>query len=276
MATQTLKIMELDVAPFSKQIQQRMESAFKPLIDSGDLTIDFTGKAKDAKYTLTFEKKYDWSSDEHVGCGFRPFAYGMTGSVYVEAHTRANWCTNVTNCRTCEALFRRSPDELGKALAHTAVHEAGHLFGLMDKASYTGADDSGHSGDARNFMFAIPNHKDYQPPQLDSKRTKKYVIVEGDALSKIAGRIGFGFVPPREGWRTLYDFKGKDGSTNRQLLRSGDPDLIFPGEQIWIPDAAERAKFIRSIVFEEKTFLKSQLDTMRQWLKAGRSIFDSP
>lgn len=82
-------------------------------------------------------------------------------------------------------------------------------------------------------MFAITSHVDYKPVREDSRLTKKYTIVKGDWLSKIAQRLGFW--PPNEGWKTLYKFKGKDGKSNKELLRSGNPDLIFPGEAFWVP-----------------------------------------
>lgn len=53
-----------------------------------------------------------------------------------------------------------------------------------------------------------------------------YVIVPGDSLSKIAARCGLT-------WRTLFNLK-----ENQSFRESHqDPDLIKPGEVIWIPDS---------------------------------------
>jgi len=150
------------------------------------------------------------------------------------------------------------------------VHEIGHLFGLNKPADYNGADADGHTGDPANFMFAITSHKDYQTPDLDSKRTKKYKIVKGDWLSKIALRVGFW--PAHEGWKTLYNLKGKDGKANKELLRSGDPNLIFPGEEIWIPDIPARIAFTRAVELQTKSFTTEQVDTMRGFVDAGKTI----
>lgn len=59
---------------------------------------------------------------------------------------------------------------------------------------------------------------------------------------------------------------GKDGRTNKALLRSGDPDLIYPGEEIWIPDVVERTKWIRSVELEDRSFSKPQLEAMKKWI----------
>ncbi len=57
-----------------------------------------------------------------------------------------------------------------------------------------------------------------------------YTIVSGDWLSKIAQRHGMT-------WQELYNYDGGTGTPNRQRLRSGDPDLIYPGEVIRVPTA---------------------------------------
>jgi hypothetical protein len=60
--------------------------------------------------------------------------------------------------------------------------------------------------------------------------TTEYVIQSGDYLSKIAQRYGMT-------WQQLYNYDGGTGVPNRQRLRSGDPDLIYPGEVIVVPEA---------------------------------------
>jgi len=270
MTARVLVVKDLSAAPFSARIQAQMEAAFKPLVDSGHLTFDFAGTSKDRTYVLTFEAKYQWNSFERTSCQYLPFSLGVTGEVSLEAMRRANACSDVTKCSTCVPRYKNSPDELGKVIGNVAVHETGHLFGLQDAAAYKGADDAGHIGDPSNAMFSTLLHKDYALPHLDSARSKKYVVVEGDSLSGIARRIGWW--PPKDGWRLLYDFKGKDGTVNKSLLRSGDPDLIFPGEEIWIPDFEERVKFLRSVQTHDQSFTKAQFDTMRTWLAAGRTL----
>ena len=268
MATQTLTVKNFSIVPFQDAVRARIEKAFEPLVASGHLAINFAGTAKDAKYWLSFDEKYSWTTRERPGCGRQPLWFGMTGSVYVDAIRSYQLCTDVTNCRTCERVFRHSPDELGKAIAHVAVHEAGHVLGLMDG----GADGAAHTADSHNAMFDIPQHKDYVRLAVDAKRTMKYTIVKGDTLSKIARRIGFW--PPRHGWQTLHKLAGKDGKVNKNLLRSGDPNLIFPDEQIWIPDIVERTMWVRTVELADKTFTKAQFDTMRGWIDVGRTMFD--
>ena len=263
-----LRIDNLAAVSARGDVEDMIKAAFKPLVDSGDLEIDLTGaKATSARYVLTFETKYDWNTFDHRGCLFKPFYYGLTGSVYLDAIERKNFCEDVTKCGTCERLFR-TKDEQAKQIGMTAVHEIGHLFGLHEG----GSDGSGHSADPANFMFAITSHIDYKPIEEDSRLTKKYTIVKDDWLSKIAHRIGFW--PDSTGWQTLYKLKGKDGKSNKQLLRSGNPNLIFPGEEIWVPDIPARIAWTREQHMKSKSFTKPQTDAMRAFIKAGKTIFD--
>jgi hypothetical protein len=77
--------------------------------------------------------------------------------------------------------------------------------------------------------------------------------------------------PPLATWRTLYDFPGQDGRRNRDILRSHIPDLIFPGEQIWIPDIPARLAYMRSLELQPKSFTSAQFTAMAQCLATGKS-----
>lgn len=54
---------------------------------------------------------------------------------------------------------------------------------------------------------------------------RPYTIVPGDNLSRIAAAA---YGNPRE-WKTIW-------KANKSKLRSGDPNLIFPGEILWLPE----------------------------------------
>lgn len=60
----------------------------------------------------------------------------------------------------------------------------------------------------------------------------EYTIQHGDNLSLIARRYGLT-------WRELYQLTDPQGQRNSERLRSGDPDLIYPGEVIWVPGDAK-------------------------------------
>jgi nucleoid-associated protein YgaU len=63
---------------------------------------------------------------------------------------------------------------------------------------------------------------DGAPSPADSVETQLYVVVKGDSLSKIAtGQYG-----NAQKWRRIYE-------ANRDLIK--DPDLIYPGQQLRIP-----------------------------------------
>jgi len=121
------------------------------------------------------------------------------------------------------------------------------------------------------FTIDITLRKDFARLPHDSQRAKRYRIVEGDSLASIAQRLGFW--PPSEGWRTVYEFKGPDGVDNRTLLRSGSPESISPGEEIWVPDIEARTLWQRSLELTEKTFTTVQIDTMRRWIDSGKTDF---
>jgi len=262
-ATQTLSIKNMTVVPFRGAVQKYIERVFEPLVASGHLVLDFDESTGSPRYEVRFVEKYKWSASDRPGCRRWPSILGDTEVVYVEAIRDYRFCTDVTNCKTCEPMFKRSPDELGKMLAYVAIHEAAHLLGLME------GDRAGHSDDERNVMFVASLHKEWAPLEKDSQRTMKYRVVEGDSLSRIAHRIGFW--PPRFSWRTLYDLKGRDGKANRTLLRSGRPDMIFPGEEIWVPDVNARTTWQRALELTDKAFTSSQLATMRKWIDEGRT-----
>jgi LysM repeat protein len=59
---------------------------------------------------------------------------------------------------------------------------------------------------------------------------KKYTIGQGDTLSKIAQRHDMT-------WRALYNFDGGTGTSNRNRLRTNEPNKVYPGEIILVPDS---------------------------------------
>jgi hypothetical protein len=66
------------------------------------------------------------------------------------------------------------------------------------------------------------------PPPKPDLLVFEHTIVKGETLSGIAARHGMT-------WQELYAFDGGTGIPNRERLRSGDPNLIFPGEVILVP-----------------------------------------
>jgi nucleoid-associated protein YgaU len=62
------------------------------------------------------------------------------------------------------------------------------------------------------------------PPVPGSGTGRTYTVVKGDSLSKIAKRE-YG---DANKWRTIYE-------ANRHLIK--DPDLIYPGQLLTIPEA---------------------------------------
>ncbi len=267
MTTRILNIQNFSYVPFPNYVRQQIEAGFSSLIQSGALSIDWSGTST-SLYNLTFLRSYNWNQFNRDRCWYRPGIAGVTGRVNVEALRRRNYCLDVGSCRTCEPVCREISHELGKTISVTAIHEAAHLFGVING----GQDGSGHTGDPGNFMFINSLHHNYRPMLEDQQRTIWYKIRRGDTLSGIADRIGFR--PPVGTWRTLYDFRGQDGRRNRDLLRSGDPHLIYPDEQIWIPDIHSRLQYMRSLELQNKHFTPDQISIMANFLSRGTSIIE--
>lgn len=236
-----------------------IEKKLKPL--SNVIKIDFTGKSKKAKYELTFKEKWQWTSVSKIDCVYKStFGLGFTGNVWVEVLMKLNYCEDSNDFATCIPTFPDKPEMLGKVLVFVALHEIGHLFGLMNKKSYTGADDWGHTGDTTNCMFDGPNHKDFVEHGKTDKRTKKYVLKEGESLAKLARKVGY----PSEIY--IKKLRGKDKRSNEEILKKGE-------KEIWIPDIQKKIKYQREVEFEDKSFTNEQIEFMRKWIKKGNVIF---
>jgi hypothetical protein len=272
MAMQLLSLVNLSAAPFSEYVGHSIEEGLRPLFASGHLEIDSSGsRGRDAWYTLEFRASgYRWGTHNRSGHWHHPLATGVTGAVWLEPIRLRNYCSDVEERATCEPVFRATREELGKAVALTALHEIGHILGLLDRNAYAGADDAAHNGEPGNPMFVSPLHREFVPFPKDGRLTVPYRIRRGDTISRIARRVGFW--EALGGWNALLDLKGPDGRTNRDRLQSGDPDRVTPGEEILIPDVARRAEYFRRIELASTGFTRAQLDTMRRWIAAGRRI----
>jgi len=270
MVTRTLNLVEFRQVPFREFVGPRLEAAFSTLIAEGALRLDFSGASTDSLYQLTFVVTHNWTPIDRDRHWYRPLTAGVTGRVDVEKMRRRNFCTDVADAASCEAVARELPRELGQSIVYTAAHEAGHILGLESG----GVDGSAHVGDAGNFMFINSLHADFVPLMDDFRRTRRYRIRPGDSLSRIADHIGFR--PPLETWTALYNFRGQDGRRNRDLLRSGNPNLIFPNEEIWVPDYVARRAYFREVEICDKRFTPEQVATMRRFLAIGLPIDGIP
>jgi LysM repeat protein len=83
-----------------------------------------------------------------------------------------------------------------------------------------------------------------EPPETQSESAEAtppapshdiYIVQSGDWLSKIASRYGMT-------WQELWHYDGGTGIPNSQRLRSGDPDEIYPGEEIVVPPSSPPGK----------------------------------
>jgi hypothetical protein len=268
MTKRVLTFFNINAAPMSNYVIKGITGGLQKLLDAGALELDFTGR-KTGDYRFEF-----FTGNKpilHIGCWYPPTTMGVSGTTDVYRIKKNNYCTDVTDCKTCQPIYRHTESELGRALVNTTLHELGHMFGLIDKASYAGADNAGHTSDINNPMFDGTRDKDYRPYKKDFKRSTKYTVKQGDTLSKIAQRIGFQY--PYATWKDLYNFKGKDNTINRDILRSKDPEKIYPGEQIWIPDINAIIAHLRKVECIEKLFTQVQISLMSKRIEQGWHFF---
>ena len=96
----------------------------------------------------------------------------------------------------------------------------GNIFGKKDKPRPDFSNvRSGSSSTAPTAGDRSP-----EPAAAPVSAGRTYVVVSGDSLSKIAKReYGDG-----NKWRKIYE-------ANRDIIK--DPDLIYPGQELKIPDA---------------------------------------
>ena len=121
-------------------------------------------------------------------------------------------------------------------------------------------------------MFVNSLHRDYVPLLQDYRRTTQYTIQRGDSLARICQRIGFR--PPVGRISSLYNFTGRDRRRNRDILRSNDPNLIYPGEVIWIPDYRSRLLYMRRVELTDKSFTQAQIRRMQAFIARGRTMME--
>jgi nucleoid-associated protein YgaU len=95
------------------------------------------------------------------------------------------------------------------------------VFGNDDEKTPRKADFSNvQSGGSSTAPRATPSGAPARPIETE----KRYTVVAGDSLSKIAKRE-YG---DAGAWRRIYD-------ANRDIVK--DPDLIHPGQQLRIPSS---------------------------------------
>lgn len=174
--------------------------------------------------------------------------------------SKMNFCEDSRKKSTCTPVYQSTPNNLlGKVIANTIIHEIGHVLGLLDEKSYTGADIEGHNGDPTNCMFIIPLHKEYRKLGQKNERTKKYTLKAGETLSSVA-RI--------KGLRSkvyLERLRGKDGRSNEEIIKSG-------GKEIWVVDIIKELKFYRDAESIDKNFTNEQILFMRKRIIEGKTM----
>jgi predicted Zn-dependent protease with MMP-like domain len=185
---------------------------------------------------------------------------------------------------SCVTAFLETQDSLGSLIANTTIHEIGHMLGMQDG----GYDGGGHTTDPDNYMW---NSRSIDLLNDFASSPFEYTVKAGDTLSGIWHRYVNGTLdkcrvgPPGLTYLDVWQnednrAKGfvadptKNGIAGR---RANDPNWIYPGEKVSLPNNNLRTPAYRRKLpgfVGQKTFTKGQKDTMKRFiadrLAAGR------
>ena len=102
-------------------------------------------------------------------------------------------------------------------------------MGMFDRQDDKGSSASSPKADFSNVRggssSTAPEPEAAQPDAANTPAGKRYTVVAGDSLSKIAKRE-YG---DASAWHRIYE-------ANREIIK--DPDLIYPGQTLQIPAKA--------------------------------------
>jgi len=79
-------------------------------------------------------------------------------------------------------------------------------------------------------------HRGYPPINLADQPRPTVIVEKGDHMWKISERELAEALRREPGNDEIHPYWVETIAINRDSIRSGDPDLIFPGEEITLPD----------------------------------------
>ncbi len=83
------------------------------------IQFDWEGKSTSAEAFIEFDDTTTWSK-----------ALGLSGDIFLKSFRDNQICKVQGDSSTCEKVFPNTADMMGRAIANTVVHEAGHALGL--------------------------------------------------------------------------------------------------------------------------------------------------
>ena len=111
-----VKVDNFAECPFQDTVKSIVEEAFKliPII-----RFDWEGKSASPEAFITFDDTTTFST-----------ALGLTGDIFLNSFRNNKICKTPGDDKTCEKVFPETADVMGRAIANTVAHEAGHALAL--------------------------------------------------------------------------------------------------------------------------------------------------
>lgn len=177
----------------------------------------------------------------------------------------------------CAPVYQETTASLGSIIANTTIHEIGHMLGLRSG----GIDDGGHTSDPDNYMWSSLSLG------LNDLASSPFVytVKQGDTMSSILRRYADGTLdkcrvgPTR--WTYMDAWQDEDNSAPGFVAdpkksgvpgrRANDPNWIYPGERVALPNFNLRTQAYRLKMrgfLGAKSFTNAQKDAMQRFIAA--------
>jgi predicted Zn-dependent protease with MMP-like domain len=257
-----------------KSLRKFVKTTIADDLSAFDLELDFAGSKAGRDLVVTFTADSPgWAFGESDRSTLNGAALPGSSTIYVGAMKAIRLQTSGANC---EPAFLETEGSLGSMIANVTVHEIGHMLGMQDG----GYDDGGHTEDPDNHMWdpgSLPGGSTLASPVIE------YTVKQGDTLSGIVHRyinstldkcrIGSSFLTYMMVWQHpankapgFVAHPTKSGILGR---RANDPNWIYPGEKVALPNTNLRTQGYRATFpgfLGKKSFTSEQTEKMKRFV----------
>ena len=240
-----------------------------------DMELDFTGSKPVQDLVVTFSREIPAASLNGESKRMNKNDKLESGStvIFVEAMKAVRIQAGPG---VCGPAFQETVSSLGSLIANTTIHEMGHMLGISDG----GFDDGGHTADVDNYMWSSLS---LSGPSDFASSPFIYTVKSGDTLSGIWHRYVNGTLDKCRigpwGWTYMDVWDDQDNKAEGFIAhptksgvpgrRANDPNWIYPGEKVALPNFNLRTQDFRRKMrgfLGKKSFTDEQKDRMRRFI----------